>query len=166
MISNDLFSFLKNVDKLSKGEMVALKRNYAMLDKAGYNAVLIFLKCVPDGVSKSEYETLFFIASVRCELGHADNVKPKDAVAKILSGQHTGDTRFSDLLRQSVEFGRVYPMIRRYLSMYGGPIDTVELYYNLLSWDKERSSDLENRKFNLSVKEQWAAAYAKAKRVK
>ena len=163
MLNNEeLHAFFEKVDHLSSGERAMLKRNNALLKTSDYGVMLTFLKCFPDGISEEEYksEALFFAASMRCKLGHSDSIEPCEAVANVLSRMGTGDTRFSDLVHQSAESGRVYPIMRRYLSMYKGPIDTKALYRDLLLWDIERTVDLQNHTFELSVKDRWCTAYA------
>lgn len=70
----------------------------------------------------------------------------------------SGTTKFSDLLQQDAASGRVYPLMRRYLSMYNGPVNTGALYYDLLSWDTDVSRNADTK---MPVKYKWANAFAK-----
>ena len=165
MSNDELMSFFTKLDKaLTKGEKTVLKRNHALFKDAEYETVLAFFKCIPKEsyINVSEYQNLFFAATVCCELGFSNQaINPKDAVAKVLASMRTGDTRFSELLQQSTKTGSIYPLMRRYLSMYKEPVDVVALYYDLASWDQESvRGDLESHKFNLPVKYRWAKAYA------
>lgn len=149
-----LNEFFKNVMHLSKGEKAILARNYSLFEDANYNVILTLLKCVPDDVyvSKIDYQNLLFVASIRCELGYVKEKYPSNIVASVIKKMQDGDTKFSDLLMQDTATGRVYPLMRRYLSMYKNPIDVHALYYNLSAWDEPLHK----------TRYKWASAWAKA----
>lgn len=161
-----IFAFLINVDHLSKGEKAVLARNHKLFKDAKYDVVLTIMKCIPDDVyvSESDYQLLLFIASVRCELGDNKTVSPRNAVVEVICKMQSGDNKFSDLLQQDTTSGRVYPLMRRYLSMYKGPINTFSLYKDLSFWDKDASS-YENQTMGfMPVRYEWANAFAKQSR--
>lgn len=160
MDGEKLSAFFANVEHLSKGEKAILSRNHASWKDSKYDVVMAIMKCVPDDeyVSEREYQRLLFIASVRCELGHSKTVYPENAVAEAVNKMQSGTTKFSDLLQQDAASGRVYPLMRRYLSMYNGPVNTGALYYDLLSWDTDVSRNADTK---MPVKYKWANAFAK-----
>ena len=160
MDGEKLSAFFANVEHLSKGEKAILSRNHASWKDSKYDVVMAIMKCVPDDeyVSEREYQRLLFVASVRCELGHSKTVYPENAVAEAVNKMQSGTTKFSDLLQQDAASGRVYPLMRRYLSMCHGPVNTGALYYDLLSWDTDVSRNADTK---MPAKYKWANAFAK-----
>lgn len=159
--SKKLGEFFENLEKLPRSDKVALARNRALFENADFNVILALMKCIPDDtyVSKKDYQNLLFVASVRCELGHLNEVYPSNAVASAISKMQGGDVKFSDLLMQDTATGRVYPMMRRYLSMYKAPIDTLVLYYNLSTWDEPSDNEGKDGKY-YPVRYRWAIAWS------
>lgn len=163
MDGEKLSAFFANVDRLSKGEKAILSRNHALWKDAKYDVVMAIMKCIPDDeyVDELEYQRLLFVATVRCELGDSKTVYPKNAVAEAVSKMQSGTLKFSDLLQQDAASGRVYPLMRRYLSMYNGPVNTGVLYHDLVSWDTESRNAGTTR----PVKYNWANAFAKRNKI-
>lgn len=156
-----LGEFFENLEKLPRSDKVALARNRALFENADFDVILALMKCIPNDtyVSKEDYRNLLFVASVRCELGHLDNAYPSNAVASALSKMQGGEVKISDLLTQDTATGRVYPLMRRYLSMYKKPVDTCTLYYNLSSWDEPSDNEGKDAKY-YPVRYRWAMAWS------
>lgn len=148
-----LDEFFKNVMHLSNGEKAVLARNHSLVENASYNVILTLMKCIPDDVhvSKADYQNLLFVAAVRCELGYVKEKYPSDVIATVIKRMQDGDAKISDLLMQDTATGRVYPLMRRYLSMYKNPIDVHALYYNLSAWDEPSHE----------TRYKWASTWAK-----
>lgn len=163
MTNEKLEEFFGNLEKLPRSDKVALARNRALFENADFDVILALMKCIPNDtyVSKEDYQNLLFVASVRCELGHLDEEYPSNAVAAAIGKMQGGDTKFSDLLMQDTATGRVYPLMRRYLSMYKKPVNTCTLYYNLSSWDEPTDIEGKNGKY-YPVRYRWALAWSKA----
>ena len=164
MIEKEKLSlFFANVDHLPKGKKAILARNHALFKEAKYDVVLTIMECVPDDtyVSEKDYQMLLFVASVRCELGHSNGTYPKYAVAEAVSKMENSDNKFSDLLQQDTASNRVYPLMRRYLSMYKEPVNTFALYYDLGHWDEDTSAQVNRYKKCMPVRYEWAAAFTK-----
>lgn len=157
-----LGEFFGNLEKLPRSDKVALARNRALFENADFNVVLALMKCISDpNVSKEDYQNLLFVASVRCELGHLDKAYPSNAVASAISKMQGGEVKISDLLTQDTATGRVYPLMRRYLSMYKKPVDTCALYYNLSTWDELSDNEGKDTKY-YPVRYKWAMAWTMA----
>ena len=165
MKGTDVAQFLCNIDMLPKGKRTLLARNHALYKNAKFDVIITFSQCIPDNVqlfNEREKQNLLFVASVRCELGDDENLKARDAIAEKLSENKSGATHFSDLLQQTTSTDRVYPLMRRYLSMQKNPIDTFALFWDLQFWD-----DIEKLPGGRTtpVKYEWAEAFAKNTKV-
>ncbi len=150
-----LNKFFENVGHLSKGEKVALARNHSLFENANYNVIITLMKCIPDEegacVSNKDYQNLLFVASVFCELGYKEKTCPSDAIATAIKKMQNGDTKMSDILAQDTSTGRVYPLMRKYLSMYKNPINVYTLYKDLSVWDV----------YPYKIRYIWASAWAR-----
>ncbi len=161
-----LLEFFKNVDALPKGNKTLLRKNHnAYSEIKDFNVIMTIVSCFPKGevISDAEKQNLLFVASVRCELGHDASVQPRNAVASVLSTNQSGESRFSDLLAQSTKSGKVYPLMRSYLSRYKKGVNTASLFYDLQSWDDTKYTQAGDS-HTTPTKYEWAYAYTKTQK--
>lgn len=162
MKKESLKKFFANVESLSKNEKCALVRNHKSFQNTDFNTKMILIKCIPTeeegNISDAEWQNLLFVASVRCELGY-EKVSPQDAVTEVLTKTKSGRIHYSDLLKQDTASGRVYPLMRRYLSRFKKPVDVYSLFYDLQWWDVDDTESLPEW-MNQPVKYKWVYAFA------
>jgi len=149
-MSKEGFIFIKNLEKLERGDRAILRRHAGKtVEEASGEVLRIFFRALPATVVREEYGEYFLIATLFPLAENAKWGNLGDSLYKSRDGREVPgiDRRVERLL--SANKGQVGLMVRRaiqFVSSKGVSVNWIQLLDDLLAWEAD-------------VKVQWAKAY-------